>query len=102
MNNLAKAELEELKGAINLILQRMQPPQEWLDTNIQNQPPPEPQNDEEPPQGGFFMPEDQQMIDLQAQQQNFVPDDGQIGMDTQNMAVDEQNPAPGGFQGLSE
>lgn len=108
LNNVAKAELEELKGAINMILQHMHPPQEWLDTDMLNQPPPEPQFQEEPPQnGGFLMPEDQQMleqqmIDPQAQQQEFVPDDGQIGIDTQNMAVDEQNPELDGFQGISE
>lgn len=42
------------------------------------------------------------MIDPQAQQQEFVPDDGQIGIDTQNMAVDEQTPELDGFQGISE
>lgn len=108
LNNVAKAELEELKGAINMILQRMQPPQEWLDTDMQTQPPPEQEMYQEPPQnGGFLMPEDQQMleqqmIDPQAQQQEFVPDDGQIGIDTQNMAVDEPNPELDGFQGMSE
>ncbi|MFW1982020.1 portal protein [Acinetobacter guillouiae] len=110
INNVAKAELEELKGAIDLILQHMQPPQEWLDTNSQNQPPPEQQTYQEPPQdGGFFMPDEmqqqmleQQMLEQEAQQQNYVPDDGQIGSDTQNMAVDEQNPELDGFQGISE
>jgi hypothetical protein len=108
LNNVAKAELEELKGAINMILQHMQPPQEWLDTDMQNQPPPEPQFQEEPPQeGGFLMPEDQQMleqqmIDPQAQQQNFVPDDGQIGVNAQNMTATVANPELDGFQGMSE
>lgn len=108
LNNVAKAELEELKGAINMILQHMQPPQEWLDTDIQNQPPPEQQIYQEPPQeGGFLMPEDQQMLEQQmleqqAQQQEFAPIDGQIGNDAQNMAVDEQNPELDGFQGISE
>ncbi|MFW2056281.1 portal protein p19 [Acinetobacter haemolyticus] len=107
INNVAKAELEELKGAINMILQNMQPPQEWLDTDMQNQPPPETQFQEEPPQGGFLTPEEQQMIqqqmlEEQAQQQNYAPDDGQIGIDAQNMAVVEQNPELDGFQGISE
>lgn len=102
INNVAKAELEELKGAINMILQNMQPPQEWLDTDLQNQPPPEPQFQEEPPQGGFLTPEEQQMFELQAQQQNYAPDDGQIGIDAQNMTVDEQNPELDGYQGISE
>ncbi|WP_336948639.1 portal protein [Acinetobacter junii] len=107
MNNTSKAEIEELKGAINLILQNMQPPQEWLDTDLQNQPPPEPQFQEEPPQGGFLMPEEQQMIEQQmleqqVQQQNYAPDDGQIGIDAQNMTVDEQNPELDGYQGISE
>lgn len=107
MNNTSKAEIEELKGAINMILQNMQPPQEWLDTDMQNQPPPEPQIEEEPPQGGFLTPEEQQMIqqqmlEQQAQQQNYAPDDGQIGIDAQNMAVVEQNPELDGFQGISE
>ncbi|WP_151805888.1 portal protein [Acinetobacter bereziniae] len=108
LNNVAKAELEELKGAINMILQHMQPPQEWLDTDMQNQPPPEQQFQEEPPQnGGFLMPEDQQMleqqmIDPQAQQQEFVPDDGQIGVNAQNMTANVTNPELDGFQGMSE
>ena len=110
INNVAKAELEELKGAINLILQHMQPPEEWLDTNSQNQSPPEQQFYEEPPQdGGFLMPDEmqqqmleQQMLEQQAQQQEFAPNDGQIGNDAQNMAVDEQNPELDGFQGISE
>lgn len=102
INNVAKAELEELKGAINMILQNMQPPQEWLDTDLQNQPPPEPQFQEEPPQGGFLTPEEQQMFELQAQQQNYAPDVGQIGIDAQNMTVDEQNPELDGYQGISE
>ncbi|OTG65828.1 portal protein [Acinetobacter silvestris] len=110
INNVAKAELEELKGAINLILQHMQPPEEWLDTNSQNQsPPPEQQFHEEPPPGGFFTPEeaqqqmpDQQMLGQQAQQQNNAPNDGQFGIDAQNMAVDEQNSELDGFQGISE
>lgn len=108
LNNVAKAELEELKGAINMILQHMQPPQEWLDTDMQNQPPPEQQFQEEPPQqGGFLMPEDQQMlvqqmIDPQAEQQNFVPDDGQIGVNAQNMTATVANPELDGFQGMSE
>lgn len=107
MNNTSKAEIEELKGAINMILQNMQPPQEWLDTDLQNQPPPEPQFQEEPPQGGFLTPEEQQMIqqqmlEQQAQQQNYAPDDGQIGIDAQNMTVDEQNPELDGYQGISE
>ncbi|RZG47031.1 portal protein [Acinetobacter wuhouensis] len=99
INNVAKAELEELKGAINLILQHMQPPQEWLDTNSQQPPPTQQQIYQEPPQdGGFFMPEDSQ----QAQQQKFVPDDGQIGSDTQIMAAMQQDPELDGFQGISE
>jgi hypothetical protein len=108
LNNVAKAELEELKGAINMILQRMQPPQEWLDTDIQTQPSPEQEMYQEPPQeGGFLMPQDQQMLEQQmvgpqARQQEFVPDDGQIGINTQNMTVDEQNPELDGFQGMSE
>jgi len=111
INNVAKAELEELKGAINLILQHMQPPEEWLDTNSQNQPPPGQQFYEEPPQdGGFLMPEEvqqqmlePQMLEQQAQQQEYAPDDGQIGADAQNMTVvDEQNPELDGFQGISE
>jgi hypothetical protein len=107
MNNTSKAEIEELKGAINMILQNMQPPQEWLDTDLQNQPPPEPQIEEEPPRGGFLTPEEQQMIqqqmlEQQAQQQNYAPDDGQIGIDAQNMAVVEQNPELDGYQGISE
>ncbi|WP_151824168.1 portal protein [Acinetobacter bereziniae] len=107
MNNAAKADIEELKGAINLILQNLQPPQEWLDADLPNQAPPEPQFQEEPSQGGFFTPEQeqmmqQQMLEEQAQQQSYVPDDGQIGIDTQNMAVEEQNPALDGFQGISE
>lgn len=102
INNVAKAELEELKGAINMILQNMQPPQEWLDTDLQNQPPPEPQFQEEPPQGGFLTPEEQQMFELQAQQQNYAPDVGQIWIDAQNMTVDEQNPELDGYQGISE
>ena len=107
MNNTSKAEIEELKGAINMILQNIQPPQEWLDTDLQNQPPPEPQFQEEPPQGGFLTPEEQQMIEQQmleqqAQQQNYAPDDGQIGIDAQNMTVDEQNPELDGYQGISE
>lgn len=111
LNNVAKAELEELKGAINMILQHLQPPTEWLDTSSQNDPPPQSQIQPEPPQdGGFFMPDEnqqqmleQQMLEQQAQQQQeFVPDDGQIGMDTQNMTANEPNPELDGFQGLSE
>lgn len=107
MNNVSKVELEELKAAVQMILQNLQPPQEWLDPDIDNQPPPEPQILEEPSQGGFFTPEQEQMmqqqiLDEQAQQQNYVPDDGQIGIDTQNMAVEEQNPELDGFQGISE
>lgn len=107
MNNASKADIEELKGAISMILQNMQPPQEWFETDIPNQPPPEPQFYEEPPQGGFFTPEEQQMIEQQmleqqAQQQNYAPGDGQIGIDAQNMAVVEQNPELDGFQGMSE
>lgn len=107
LNNASKTELEELKAAVQLILQRMQPPQEWLETEFQNQPPPEPQFQEEPSQGGFFTPEQeqmmqQQMLEEQAQQQNYAPDDGQIGIDAQNMAVVEQDPALDGSQGISE
>lgn len=107
MNNASKADIEELKGAISMILQNMQPPQEWVETDIPNQPPPEPQFYEEPPQGGFLTPEEQQMIEQQmleqqAQQQNYAPDDGQIGINAQNMAVVEQNPELDGFQGMSE
>ena len=108
MNNASKADIEELKGAINMILQSMQPPQEWLDPESYNQPPPEQPIYEEPSQaGGFLMPEEQemieqQMLEQQAMQQNYAPDDGQIGIDAQNMAVMEQNPELDGYQGISE
>lgn len=53
------------------------------------------------------MPDDQQMleqqmIDPQAEQQNFVPDDGQIGVNAQNMTATVANPELDGFQGMSE
>ena len=97
LNNAAKAEIEELKGAISMILQHMQPPEAWVDTGMQDQPPPQQPPNEEPPQeGGFLMPEQMQ------QQQPFVPDDGQIGIDTHNMAAPQQDPALDGNQGLSE
>ena len=97
LNNAAKAEIEELKGAISMILQHMQPPEAWVDTDMPDQPPPQqPPNEEPPLEGGFLMPEQMQ------QQQTFVPDDGQIGIDTHNMAAPQQDPALDGNQGLSE
>lgn len=108
MNNTSKAEIEELKGAINLILQNMQPPNEWMNPEPLNESPHEQYEYENPAnEQGFLMPEQeqmmqQQMLDEQAQQQNYAPDDGQIGMNAQNMAVDEQNPELDGNQGISE
>ena len=106
LNNVAKVELEELKGAINMILQRMQPPEQWIDTGVQNIPPLEPQPTQipqEPPQdGGFFMPEQMPDPMAQAAQNTFVPDDSQIGSDTQNMTAMQQDPELDGLQGFSE
>ena len=92
LNNVAKAELEELKAAINLILQRMQPPEDWLNVDMQNQLPPQQPIHEEPPQdGGFFMPEEMQQI---------APDVGQIGINAHPMAANETE--LDGNQGISE
>lgn len=108
MNNTSKAEIEELKGAINLILQNMQPPNEWMNPEPPNESPHEQYEYEEPPHyGGFLMPEEQQMYEEQMpeqqdEQQNYALNDGQIGMNAQNMAVDEQNPELDGYQGTSE
>ena len=75
----------------------MSPPEAWVDTGMQDQPPQQqPPNEEPPLEGGFLMPEQMQ------QQQPFVPDDGQIGIDTHNMAAPQQDPALDGNQGLSE
>ncbi|RZF53684.1 portal protein p19 [Acinetobacter halotolerans] len=110
INNVAKAQLEELKGAIELILQQMQPPAEWMNVDLKDGQPPEPIPEQITPnpaaEQGFLMPDEQQMIEQQmleqqAQQQNFAPDDGQIGIDAQNMAVNEQNPELDGIQGIN-
>lgn len=58
INNGSKADIAELQGAVQMLLQNMQPPTDWLDPNEPEPPEPNQHEMNQPAdQAGFFMPE---------------------------------------------
>ena len=93
----SRSDVEELRGALEMIKQQMTPPANWMQAGelapqiepyaqsmpmqpqqMQPEPPPEQMMQQDPPSAGFSLPEIQ---DFNA------PDDGQIGMDAPPMAA---------------